>query len=75
LVSEGTALIYLLGVELRDLSERLQVVHVDDEIVSDADVLGLVQELENQAGCTVRVDLDLLLVHQVFRILASVLLV
>jgi len=36
----------LLGDEFRYLSESFAVIHVDDQIVTDTDVLRVVQELE-----------------------------
>ena len=48
--------INLLGDKLSDLAEGLKVVHVDDYLVPQAEVLWVVQELHDQSRLLVRQD-------------------
>lgn len=63
-------LIYFLREDLRYLAEGFQIVHVDDEVVSNSDVLWLVHELKDQGSLLVGVYFDLLIV-ELRRALAS----
>ena len=56
------AILNLLCYQLRYGAESLKVLHVDDQVVADADILRVVQELEEERGLLVWENLDLLLV-------------